>query len=342
MKIVTQAERLKTVTCPIVMAAGFFDGVHLGHRKVVDQTVAAAAARGGQAWVLTFDTHPMRVLQPDTAPALLTSIQHKLSFLAALGPHGCLVIPFSRALADRPPADFVGELRATIPSFAEIVVGRNWRFGQGGRGNAALLSRLGRQLGFAARVVRPVIRGGHPVSSTRIRTAVAEGNLDEAGRLLGRSFSVLGSVVPGHGRGRILGFPTANLDPHNELLPPHGVYAVLARLWHEGKGARHARIFEGVLNLGVRPTFESADTNDSTAELHLFDYDGQLYGRDLEILFVKRLRGERRFNSEQALCRRIKKDIQCAREILSEKNEKNPFTAIVMPYYSHAHKQKKG
>lgn len=311
MKTVTELSRMRDEAGDIVLAAGFFDGVHIGHRQVLSGTVAAAAADGGAAWVLTFETHPLRVLDPRSAPPLITTNAQKLRLLSALDLDGCLLLPFSRDLSDLDPAAFVAQLMTRIPALRRIVVGRNWRFGQGGRGDTALLAALGRGGGLQTTVVPPLMDGDTPVSSTRIRQAVVSGGLAEAARLLGRPFSAVGTVAPGRTVGRRLGFPTANLDSGSEVLPPTGVYAVHAVLG--------GRVLDGVLNLGFRPTFDLSDAKGPLMELHLLDFQGEIYGRSVEVFFRERLRSEERFPSEEALRSRIARDVAAARAVLAGK-----------------------
>ncbi len=310
----TQLEDLRREPGPLVMAAGFFDGVHLGHLKVIRETRARAAAAGGRAWALTFDPHPLKVLNPEAAPRLLTANRHKLRLLARTGLDGCLLLPFDRELAALEPEDFLQCMRAGVPGLREIIVGRNWRFGRHGRGTPALGARLGAALGLTLDVVRPVMWKGETISSTRIRAEVLAGNLDEAAAMLGRPVSILGTVVKGRSIGRQLGFPTANLDPHNEVLPPHGVYAVHA--------AWDGAILDGVLNFGLRPTLREAGAI-ATLELHLFDFTGDLYGQDLEVFFCAFLREEERFPSLAAMQTAIGRDIAAARAALREKKVKD-------------------
>jgi len=307
MKTLNDLRQLQRVRRPLVLAAGFFDGVHRGHARVVQRAVARARRLNGNAWVLTFDTHPLKVLAPARAPRLLTCTPHKLRLLAALGVHGCLVLRFTRRLARQEPERFVERLCAAAPTLAAILVGGNWRFGRAGRGDAALLKRIGRARGFAVEVVRPVRRRQRPVSSTRVRQAVQRGQLGEAAAMLGRPFSIMATVTRGRRVGRTLGFPTANLLPHNEVMPPPGVYAVRARVG--------TRMHDGVLNFGYRPTFADAPGR-PILELHLLNFRGNLYGRLLEVFFVRRLRAERRFNTLRGLQQRIAADTQAARRAL--------------------------
>jgi len=314
MKVLKEWTALGRVRQPLLLAAGFFDGVHRGHRKILAETIARARASGGQAWVLTFDVHPLTVLRPDAAPPLLTSLRHKLKLLERLDLDGCLVLPFRRALADLEPDDFVRRLHRHMPTLSEVLVGRNWRFGRGGAGTPQRLVRLGREWGFRVVIVRDARRKAEIVSSTRIRTELARGNLREAGLLLGRPFSVLGTVTRGRTVGRTLGYPTANLDVANEVLPTRGVYGVRALLAD--------RLADGVLNLGVRPTFPGAHGAPPVLELHLLDCKRNLYGREIEVFFLEKLRNERRFASARELAGQIAADVRAARKILCRRPTK--------------------
>ena len=260
---------------------------------------------------MTFDTHPLKVLRPARAPRLLTSTPHKLRLLAALDVEGCLVIPFTVALARQTPVQFVSLLARSAPTLRHIVVGGNWTFGRRGCGTPARLARLAAAHGITVAAVPPIAWRRRPVSSTRIRAAVEAGKLRDAAAMLGRPFSLLGTVVPGHRLGRKLGFPTANLDPHNEVAPPNGVYAVRAR-W---RGAD----YPGLVNIGVRPTVTGTDVRSRGArppprviELHLLGIRRRLYGRTIEVSFLRRLRAERRFPSLAALQRQIRADTRAA------------------------------
>lgn len=290
---------------PILLAAGFFDGVHRGHQRVIRRALAGARQGRGTAWVLTFEPHPRKVLAPDSAPALLTSMPHKLRRLAELGVTGCVVSPFTLATARQEPEDFIAALKQAAPALARLYIGRNWKFGRKGRGNAALLKTLAAKHNFRVVAIPPVRWRGRPISSTRIRRAVAAGRLAEAAHMLGRPFSVLGTVIPGRHIGRTLGIPTANLDSHNEVHPPEGVYAAMAII-----GSRR---LPGVVNLGRNPTFPRRGRQAPTLELHLFDMRCNLYGKTIEVFFLKRLRAERKFATPGALRLQILRDIAAAR-----------------------------
>ncbi len=311
MQIVTDRQGLRRRRKPIVLATGFFDGVHRGHRRVLEAARERAHSRNAAAWVMTFDVHPLSVLNPSAAPRLLTGPAHKLRLMAELGFDGAWVLPFDRAMAERSREEFTQALIEEAPSVREIFAGRNWRFGQGGRGSAAWLSRWARSHGHALAVVAvaPMTVQGRPVSSSRVRAAVGAGRLDEAERLLGRRFSVWGAVVKGRGVGRALGWPTANIVLGDALLPPAGVYAVRVRI----EPRRRRRWVDGVLNLGRRPTFVPEPQAPLVAETHLFDVDADLYGREIEVAFVERLRAERPFASRADLSARIREDVARAR-----------------------------
>jgi len=298
---------LRDVPGPVFLAIGVFDGVHLGHQAVILRALAAARRDGGSAVAVTFDPHPVRVLRPEQAPRLLTSTAHKLRLIRALGVTHQLVIHFDQAFAATPPEDFIRALVSAARPLRESCVGFEWSFGKGRAGNLALLERLGAELGFAEVGVPAVESDGEIISSTLIRRAVEHGELARAARLLGRDFTILGTVVEGERLGRKLGFPTANLSAHNEQFPPNGVYVVEAR--------RGDRLLPGVANIGVRPTVRNAG-GERLLEVHLFDFDAGIYGEDLEITFRKFLRPEQRFGSLEELRGQIARDAQAARQFL--------------------------
>ena len=303
MNTITTIADLAALSGPIAIAAGVFDGVHLGHRAVITSALEFASAQNGSAVVLTFDPHPTSVLRPGNASPLLTSTRHKLRILKALGVQHTLVIPFNKKFAATAPADFIRQLAAACP-LRQICVGADWAFGKGRAGNLALLTELGPQLGFTASGTPSVAIDGQPVSSTAIRAAIQRGDLPTAQRLLGREFSLFGTVIAGNKLGRTIGFPTANIRPENEQLPPNGVYAITAAL--ENKSIR------GVANIGLRPTVQSADS-ERLLEVHLFDFSGDLYGADLEIHFRRFIRAEQKFPSLDALKTQIAEDAASAR-----------------------------
>lgn len=307
MNVLRDIADLATVPGPVVLAIGVFDGVHLGHRAVIERAQSDALSAGGNAVVVTFDPHPIRVLRPAHAPRLLTSTPHKTRLIRELGVGHLLMLHFDEAFAATPPERFIQALHQHGRPLREICVGHEWSFGQNRAGNLQLLQRLGDQLGFDEVGVPAVQVDGEIVSSTLIRSAVQAGDLEKAARLLGRDYTVLGTVVAGDRLGRILGFPTANLSAHNEQFPPDGVYAVEA--------LRGGKWHGGVVNIGVRPTVKEAG-GQRLLELHLFDFDADIYGEDIEVVFRKFLRPETKFNGLEALQAQISRDAEAARQIV--------------------------
>ena len=306
MKIVRDPSEAKTGGRPMIMAVGFFDGVHRGHQAVINAARTRAAEINGQAWVLTFDPHPMKVLQPQHAPAMLTRTPHKLRILEAVGLDGCVVMPFTHELAALPAGDFLALLHRSLRSLKHIVVGANWAFGRNREGSVRLLQDLADEYRLGVTEVPPLTWNGGVISSTRIRQAVRNGALDDAAAMLGRPYSIWGPVVHGWQIGRLLGFPTANINPHNEVHPPDGVYA--ARAVVEGKG------YDAAAYIGRAPTFHMP-ARDWVAEVYLLDENVDLYDRNVEVFFLERIRPDRRFDSPQELAARIAQDIEAARRI---------------------------
>lgn len=297
----------KLRSCPSPIATiGVFDGVHRGHRQVLAETVRWAREVDGAAVVITFGRHPERVLA-GASPDSITSLEHKLHLVAQTDVDLCVVLHFDRALANMPPERFVCETLVDALSVTGVVLGYNARFGRGGAGDAALLARMGREHGFETRTVGPLELDGAPVSSTRIRKLIENGDLGAAARLLGRPFTLRGTVVHGDKRGRDLGFPTANLNLHHEATPPRGVYICRASL----DGAP----YWGMVNIGVRPTFSTVPGGETRhVEVYLEDYAGDgLYGETVEIEPVKFLRDERCFESPEALALQLGQDRRALR-----------------------------
>ncbi|MFO8006125.1 MAG: bifunctional riboflavin kinase/FAD synthetase [Candidatus Brocadiia bacterium] len=292
-----------------VVTLGVFDGVHRGHAEVIRRAVAAAQARAATPTLVTFDRDPTAVLRHTAQPAI-TSLEHKLRLFERMGVRLCVVVQFTAEVARIPAEDFVrrllhGALRAEL-----VVVGEDCRFGHRRRGDVSMLRRLGRELGFEVQSVQPVRVGGEPVSSTAIRQAVREGQIELASRLLGRPFSLYGTVVPGEGLGKALGFPTANLDLHNETVPPAGVYA--CRVFRDGQP------LPAIVSVGTQPTLHPEREGETVVEAHLLDYEGDLYGQDLEVQFVGHIREQQVFAGREELRAQIARDVQAARAMLSE------------------------
>lgn len=295
---------------PLVLATGFFDGVHLGHRQVLQSAIERAREIGGHAWVLTFEQQPLAVLAPSKCPPLLSTPEERVERLAEVGMDGVLMLPFTRRMAVQRPESFVrwlcGRRRSgqSITRLAEIRCGANWRFGRQASGTPELLAELGREYGFKVVVVPYADYQGIEISSTRIRIAVNEGRLADAAAMLGRDFSVRGRVVHGRGVGRTLGIATANLQMQTEVLPPVGVYAVRVSVGGE--------VYPGVVNLGYCPTFVPQRAEKPLLEAHLIGYSGDLYNQIIEVNFRRYLRAEKRFDSAEALMSQMRKDIAAA------------------------------
>ena len=287
---------------PGAVALGAFDGIHLGHRAILGRAVTLARERGLEALACTFDPHPLEVLQPDRAPLPITTLVDRLQLIAETGIDTAVVVAFTRAIAALEPEAFVRDALAGTLRAREIVVGFNHRFGRGARGDARLLETLGPSLGFRTHVVAPLEVDGVPVSSSEIRTALGRGDLERATRLLGRPYALGGEVVRGAGRGRTLGFPTANVRMDLRLPLAPGVYVCRARV-----GPAEYR---AVVNAGVRPTFGETEL---AVEAHLLDFSGDLYGQRIQLTFLRRLREERRFPSAEALREQIAADVAAAR-----------------------------
>jgi riboflavin kinase / FMN adenylyltransferase len=300
------------------VAIGNFDGVHRGHQALVSAAVARARERAGTAVVLTFDPHPARVLAPARAPGALTTPAQKAELLAALGVDVLAVLPFDQELARFAPADFVSRIVAACLSARRVVVGVGFRFGRGQSGDVPTLEALGAEHGFAVEAIAPVSQGGEPISSSRVRDALARGDVAAARALLGRAYPIDGEVVAGDGRGRTIGVPTANLASENEVLPARGVYAARCRV---GQPFGGAVAHPAVVNVGSRPTFGGTTT---TIEAHLLDFDADLYGAPLRLSFEERLRDERRFPGVDALVAQIREDVARAREWLSKSPSEEP------------------
>lgn len=287
---------------PGAVALGAFDGIHLGHRAILGRAVTLARERGLEALACTFEPHPLEVLQPDRAPRPITTLADRLELIAETGIDTAVVVAFTRAIAALEPEAFVRDALAGTLRAREIVVGFNHRFGRGARGDARLLETLGPSLGFRTHVVAPLEVDGVPVSSSEIRAALGRGDLERAARLLGRPYALGGEVVHGAGRGRTLGFPTANVRMDLRLPLAPGVYACRARV-----GPAEYR---AVVNAGVRPTFGETEL---AVEAHLLDFSGDLYGQRIHLTFLRRLREERRFPSVEALREQIAADVAAAR-----------------------------
>ncbi len=303
MQVLRAIKELADIPGPICVAIGVFDGVHRGHEALIRRAMAEAKALDGTAVVLTFDPHPARILRPESAPHLLTSAAHKEHLIAASGCPFLLVVKFDAEFSAQSPSAFIEALARPENSLRCLCVGHQWAFGRNRAGNVDLLRSLGTRHGFTTVEIEPVRSGGETISSTRIRRAIESGDFAAASELLGRDYTILGTVRHGAQLGGKIGFPTANLAAHNEQFPPDGVYAVRAHL--RGVG------YSGVANIGTRPTVDGHSGR--ILEVHLFDYSGDCYDADMEVRFVAFLRPEKKFESVEALKGQIARDVVTAK-----------------------------
>ena len=306
MEILRSIPELSRLQGPLFLAIGVFDGVHLGHQAVISTSANHAAAENGTPVVVTFDPHPEKVLRPESAPHLLTATQHKIELIRRLGVGHLLIIHFDRQFAGTQPEAFVQQLVANSKTLREICVGHEWSFGKNRAGNLEMLKQLGAQLDFDVVGIPPIKVNSAVVSSTAIRQAVERGDFAKAAEMLGRDYTILGTVVHGDNLGKKIGFPTANLSAHSEQFPPNGVYAANALI--------DGQTIAGVINLGFRPTV-STGKPERVLEIHLLDFDREIYGSDIEIRFTKYLRAEKRFPDIAALTEQIARDVREARQL---------------------------
>ncbi len=282
-----------------VSTLGVFDGVHVGHRFVIRECMSLAAERGGESVVITFNQHPRGVIA-DRPPKLITPIEHRLNLFEELGVDHCLALSFGDELRQMEAADFAHRVFEDILGSEVVVLGHNCRFGKDRVGSAENLQSHADQFRFVTKKAPEVRVGQAILSSTNIRASIEVGDLELASTMLGRPFSLFGTVVSGDQRGRTIGFPTANLDLHHGLLPPLGVYG--CRVTIDGN------VHNALANIGVRPTFVDGDSERPLVEAHLLDFSQDLYGRDLELVFLKRLRAEKKFDGIEALKAQISRD----------------------------------
>jgi riboflavin kinase/FMN adenylyltransferase len=299
MKVIYDIKKIRRFKIPVV-ALGVFDGVHQGHKKILKAAVVKAKRIKGTSIALTFCPHPQQ-------EESLYSLEHRLKLISLLGIDVCIVIRFNRAFANMRAEDFVKKIIAKKIGAAYIYIGKNYRFGKGASGDRVLLKRLSGLFGYRFKIFDVVMIGHQPISSTLIRRLIKKGNIIAARKLLSRPVSVLGTVVKGGSLARRLGFPTANIDPHHEVLPPSGVYAVKVLL---GK-----KKFRGVCSIGIKPTFKVQRMQH--IEVHIFNFNRDIYGKYLEIQFIKKIRGQKKFSSPLVLAEQIKKDILATKKTVS-------------------------
>jgi riboflavin kinase/FMN adenylyltransferase len=288
---------------PTVLTLGVFDGLHLGHQAIMEKVVERARATGTVATAITFDPHPRSVLHPESAPPLLQTLDQRLANFEIAGIEQAIVVKFTKDFASQPAEDFLRNVIHDRLHAKEVYLGKGFAFGKGRGGNIELLRKMSAELGFVADEVDEVQIRGMRVSSSKIRELLAHGRVDLARRMLGRPYGVEGVVIRGDRRGRTMGFPTANLKPHNRVIPKFGVYGTATLI--EGKWRR------SITNIGVRPTF--GDVLEPSIETYVFDFEGDLYGDALRVRFLHRIRGERKFDGIDELKAQIARDTARAR-----------------------------
>ena len=310
MHIIHGIEEIPAELRGVFVTIGNFDGIHLGHRYIFAKMIEEALQVGCKTVVISFDPHPKMVLHPDKRPFyLISSSEEKIRLLGEIGIDAYIILPFSLEYAQTTAEEFVRDMLWEKLRIRKIIIGHDYTFGHGKKGNEVFIAEEGRRLGFAVEAMNPFRIGDEIVSSTKIREAILRGDVHFAATLLGRPYNISGRVVPGDQRGLELGFPTANVEANKELLPLRGVYAVRCLL--RGKS------LDGVLNIGFNPTFSGGKL---TIEVHIFDFNEDIYGEMLDVLFIERIRDEVRFAGPKELIAQINKDVSQARELLSSRD----------------------
>ena len=310
MKLINNLKKLKGKYKSPVLTIGMFDGVHLAHQRIIRAVIQEAKKIKGTSLVLTFSPHPLRVVKKFPPTPLITSLAHRIKLIAALGVDVCLLADFNKEFARISARDFIKDILVDIIGVKYIIVGEGFRFGKNAGGNFFLLERLSKIYNYKIKEIKIIKSAAAGISSTRIRALIHKGKIEMARKLLGRNFSIYGRVKKGNARGQVLGYPTANIEAEQEIIPAHGVYAVLIQLDN--------KFFRGLLNIGTRPTFAGKNKLSAVSEVHIFNFQKCIYGKRLEVFFIKRIRSEKKFASQEALLAQIKKDEQQARLILQK------------------------
>lgn len=307
MILITDLNEIKKRFTNSILTLGNFDGLHLGHQELVKMIVLRAKETGGLSMVVTFRPHPLKILAPEKCPPLISIYEEKIFLLEKLGIDVIVKIPFTLDFSAMGPRDFVRDILCDMLGAREIFVGYNYRFGKGRKGNIQMLKDLGNEFGFSVREVGQVSFNGEIISSTRIRELIKNGGVEHAAQLLGRPYAVCGIVVKGDGRGRGFGVPTANIASKHSIIPSNGVYA--ARLFVRDQ------YYKGIVNIGMRPTFNAKSF---AIEVHIFDFNEDIYGEDITIYFIQKIREEKKFQNAEDLVKQIDKDITEARSLLQK------------------------
>jgi riboflavin kinase/FMN adenylyltransferase len=307
MLLITDLGRITTRFTNTVLTLGNFDGLHLGHQELIKMVMKRARETDAVSMVVTFRPHPLKILAPEKCPPLISIYEEKIALLEKLGLDVLVKIPFTVDFSAMSPEAFTKDILCDLLGAKEIFVGYNYRFGRGRAGNVATLKEMGEKYGFTVREVEQISLDGEVISSTKIRKLLAEGRVEHAARLLGRAYAITGVVVKGDGRGKGLGFPTANVAPKHSIIPADGVYAV--------KFFVREQFYDGIANIGLRPTF---DENRLTIEVHVFDFDEDIYGEEISLYFVGKIREERKFEGPDELAKQIASDIRTAKDMLAK------------------------
>lgn len=306
MEIIIGIESLKKPFVNPIITLGNFDGVHLGHQRIFERVKGEARKIHGESVVITFEPHPLKILNPEHCPPLLTPFRKKIMLIEKTGIEKVLCLEFSLSFAEIPPLEFVRNILVETVNAKKIIVGYNYRFGKGKSGDVEVLKHHCKRFNIEVEVMEALTVDHTIVSSSKIRELIKDGEVERASKLLGRNYPVIGKVVEGSKRGHALGFPTVNLEISDELYPKTGVYAVGMEWNHQ--------LFNGLANVGFNPTFSSHEANAFSLEVHILDFNREIYGEEIQINFKKRIRDEIRFDSPSHLIDQIRKDIQWAKE----------------------------
>lgn len=308
MKVIFGIGKAKESYEKAVLTIGVFDGVHIGHQKLIGAAVESAKRRGGQSIVMTFDPHPVKVLRPEIYLPYIVSLQHRLDLIEKLGVDVCIVVGFTKRFANLEPDEFIQEYLVNRIQPEEIIVGEEFCFGKGRRGTIEYFKSAGQENGFVVNPMVPVQGEASKIGSTGIRKLISQGKLKIAAEYLGRLVSIFGFVTEGDGRGKTLGYPTANIKLMDGVLPPVGVYAVFIRVQDVS--------YPAMANIGRRPSFKTND-EDIHLEVHIFDFDQDIYGQNVCVEFVEKIRDEQEFASSELLIQRLKQDAKLSLNILN-------------------------
>jgi len=307
MILITDLSKIKKRFTSSIITLGNFDGLHLGHQELIKKIIRRAEETASLSMVVTFRPHPLKILAPEKCPPLISIYEEKIHLIERLGIDVLVKIPFTLDFSAMEPREFVKDILCDLLGAKEIFVGYNYRFGKGRKGDIRMLRSLGEEFAFVVREIEQVSLNGEIISSTRIRQLLKNGDVEHAAKLLGRPYVLCGIVVKGDGRGRGLGFPTANIASRHAIIPGNGVYAV--RIFVRDKH------YNGIVNIGIRPTF---DAKSLAVEVHIFGFDEDIYGEEVSISFIRRIREEKKFAGVPELIAQIKSDIAKAKGVLTE------------------------